>query len=106
MKNYELIYSQEYVDGLTETLKYIKEDSPHAAKIFERNVRKNVRLLKTFPEMGHTSKDERLQGIRILVIGNYLLLYEVIPDREAVYLHAFCHGARNYPNLYKDLSRV
>ena len=105
MKNYKLAYSQTYLDGLKETVEYIKNDSPHTAKIFERNVRKKVRLLKNFPAMGQASTDNRLDGIRILVVGNYLILYEVIHEQKSVKLHVFCHGARDYPNLYKDLAK-
>jgi plasmid stabilization system protein ParE len=104
MKNYKLIYSQDYLDGLRETVEYIKKDSSRAAKIFAHKVREKVRMLKQFPEMGQAATDKRLEGIRILVVGNYLVLYEAIHGQKSVHLHVFCHGARDYPNLYKDLS--
>lgn len=53
--------------------------------------------------MGKVADDPRLQGIRILVIGNYLVLYEVKSDQNVVYLHGFCHAARDYPNIFKKL---
>ena len=105
MKDYQLIYSQVFVDDLTKVLEHIAKESSHSAKIFERNLRKKIKLLKQFPEIGRTSDDPRLEGIRIFVVGNYLVLYEVLPGKESVYLHAFCHGARDYPNIYKSLPR-
>jgi len=103
MKNFKLVFSPEFMNNLTETIEYIKRDSVDAAKIFHRNVRKKITLLKKFPEMGRTADDPRLRGIRILVIGNYLVLYEVITNESAIYLHGFCHGARDYPNIFKNL---
>lgn len=105
MKEFKLVYSNEFVDGLTQILEHIKKDSLEAARLFERNVRKKIKLLKQFPEMGRIANDARLDGIRILVIGNYLLLYEIIKKERRIYLHAFCHGARDYPNLFKDLKQ-
>ena len=104
MKNLELVYSREFMDGLAETVEYIKQDSLHTAKIFQRNIRKRIRLLKQFPEMGKVADDPRLQGIRILVIGNYLVLYEVKLKEQLVTLHGFCHGARDYPNIFGKLN--
>ncbi|MFQ6114897.1 MAG: type II toxin-antitoxin system RelE/ParE family toxin [bacterium] len=103
MKNLKLVYSKESMDDLAEIVEYIKKDSLNAAKIFEHNLRKKIKLLKQFPEMGKVADDPRLQGIRILVIGNYLVLYEVESDQNVVYLHGFCHGARDYPNMFKKL---
>ncbi|MFQ5637309.1 MAG: type II toxin-antitoxin system RelE/ParE family toxin [bacterium] len=103
MNDLKLVYSEEFIEGVTETIEYIKKDSPQAAKIFERTVRKKIRLLKKFPKIGKILDDPRLKAIRILIIGNYLVLYEIISDEELIYLHAFCHGARDYPNIFKKI---
>ena len=99
MKNFKLVYTREFVDGLTECIDYIKKDSLAAAKIFEINVRKKVKLLKEFPEIGKIHDDPRLKGIRVLTIGNYLVLYEVIQDEKLIFLHVFSNGARDYHSL-------
>ncbi len=100
MKNFKLIISAEFADDLITTIEYIEKENLNAAKIFERNVRKKIKHLKKFPEMGKLIDDPRLKSIRILIIGNYLVLYEVISHNKLVYLHRFFHGARDYPNLF------
>ena len=104
MKSLKLIYSKEFLDDLLETVDFIKEDNYRASKIFENNVRKRIKQLKKFPEMGKKADDSRLFGIRILIIGNYLVLYEVDYNKNSIYLHGFCHGARDYPNLFKKIN--
>ena len=104
MKNLKLVYSKEFAEDLREVVEHIKKDSLRAAKIFESNVRKRTRPLKEFPEMGKIPGDFRLGGIRILVIGNYLVLYEVKSEDNQVYLHGFCHGARDYASIFKELN--
>ncbi|MBC8182822.1 type II toxin-antitoxin system RelE/ParE family toxin [candidate division KSB1 bacterium] len=103
MKNVRLIYTEEFTNSFLETIEYIKQESPNSAKLFARKVSDKIKLLKTFPEIGKQSEDFRLAGIRILIIGNYLILYEYIQKEKLVYLHLFCHGARDYQNIFKDL---
>lgn len=105
MKNMKLIFSQEFVDDFSASIEYIKIDSPHAAKVFARKVYEKIKLLKKFPEIGKALDEPNLESIRILIIGNYLVLYEIKSDENAVYLHGFCHGARDYPNVYKELKK-
>lgn len=98
-----LIYSEQFLQDLGAVLEYIKKDNPQAARAFKQKILEKARLLKKYPELGKNIDDPRLPGIRILIIGNYLALYEIKKDEQAVHLHTFCHGARDYPNLYKRL---
>lgn len=78
MKKFKLIYSLEFVNGLTEACEYIKKDNPRAARSFARRLPKRIKLLKDFPEMGRAATDARLEGVRILVIGNYRNNVEIL----------------------------
>ena len=106
MNNMKLIYTEEFTNSFLETIEYIKQESPGAAKIFALKVHDKIKLLKKFPEIGKQSDDYRLAGIRILIIGNYLILYEVKQKEKLIGLHFFCHGARDCPNLFKNLKSV
>ena len=103
MRNIRLIYTEEFTNSFLETIEYIKQENPNAAKIFARKVIDKIKLLKKFPEIGKQSDDFRLTGIRLLIIGNYLILYEDKQEEKLIYLHLFCHGVRDYPNIFKDL---
>lgn len=102
----KLIYTKAFMDDLIGTVEYIKRDSPIAAKSFERRVRNKIKSLKKFPYMGKAMTEPQLQGIRILIIGNYLAFYEVNSKEKTIYLHAFCHGAKDYPNMFKKYNRT
>ena len=67
-----------------------------------RNYGKDM-LLKRFPEMGKQIADPRFSGIRMLIIGNYLVLYEIQTEENVVHLHRFFHGVRDYPKLFLSM---
>ena len=106
MKNVQLIYTEEFSNSFFETIEYIKQENPNAATNFTRKVNDKIKLLKTFPEIGKQSEDFRLSGIRILIIDNYLILYEDKQAEKLIYLHLFCHGARDYPNIFREMYSI
>jgi toxin ParE1/3/4 len=103
MKKMRLIFSEEFYNDFQNVIDYIKLDSPQAAHSFAKKVMEKIRLLKKFPEMGKQIDDPRLSGILMLIIGNYLVLYEIKTEDNVVYLHRFFHGARDYPNLFLSM---
>ena len=105
MKNMKLLYSKEFLNDLTNAIEYIQRDSPQAAKSFARKIHDKIKLLKKNPEIGKALEEVGLTGFRLLIIGNYLVLYEIQLDENLVYLHGFCHGARDYPMIYRNLNK-
>jgi addiction module RelE/StbE family toxin len=103
MKNMKLYYSKEFVDDFLATVEYIKRENPQAARTFTKRINEKIKLLKKNPEMGKVLDEPELEGIRLLITGNYLVFYEMEPNENVIYLHGFCHGARDYPTIYKDL---
>ena len=53
--------------------------------------------------MGKQIDDPHLPGIRMLIIGNYLVLFEIQTKENVVHLHRFFHGGRDYPNLFLSM---
>jgi len=103
MKNIKLIYSENFFSGLKEIVDYISQDNPGAARAVARRINDRIKTLKKFPEMGKLQNDARLQNIRILIVGNYLILYEFKSEDKIIYLHGICQGAVDFQNLFKDL---
>ena len=99
-----LSFSREFYNDFNDVIDYIKRDNPQAAKAFARKVLAKIRLLKDHPELGKVIDDPRLKGIRILIIGNYIVLYEIDIKKDNALIHGFCHGARDYPSIYKEVS--
>jgi len=101
MINMKLVYSEEFYNDFQNVIEYIKLDNPKAARDFAKKVIDRIKQLKKHPKMGQQVDDPRLEGIRLLVIDNYLTLYEVKSQENAIFLHGFCHGARDYPNVFR-----
>jgi len=103
MKKMRLIFSEDFYNDFKNVVEYIKLDSPQSARSFANNIMEKIKLLKKNPEMEKKSDDPRLAGFRLLIIGNYLVLYEIKVEENVVYLHRFFHGARDYPNLFLSM---
>ena len=77
---------------LAEILDYIADRNPQAAAQLARQFEEAAELAGFMREIGaETSRP----GFRRLVIGNYLMVYEV--GLEAVTIHYVRHGARLRP---------
>ena len=103
MKKMRLIFSQDLYNDFQNVINYIKLDSPQTAHNFANKIMEKIKLLKKFPEMGKQIDDPRLSWIRMFIIGNYLVLYEIQTEENVVHLHRFFHGARDYPNLFLSM---
>jgi toxin ParE1/3/4 len=58
-----------------------------------------LQLLRQFPGIG-TLRDDIRPGLRMLVEGNYLLLYEHDPGSDAVELVSVIDGRRDLSTLF------
>lgn len=81
---------------LGEIFDWIASDDPDAAERFVNRLVDSARRLSAFPERG-TSRPEIGAGLRSLVVGSYLILYRVSPER--VDIVRFAHGARELERL-------
>ncbi|MGE5507932.1 MAG: type II toxin-antitoxin system RelE/ParE family toxin [Chitinophagales bacterium] len=77
-------------------------DSPRAAQKVKDEIIHQIGLLEDFPELEPLSRDEGLRhdGYRILVVGNYLVFYQVLG--EEVQVKRVLHGARKHRHLLPE----
>jgi toxin ParE1/3/4 len=73
---------------------WIEKDNPRAAVEVIRRIRERVGRLAsaTLAHMGRPGLDE---GTRELVIGPYIVVYEVREERDEVIVLAIFHGAQD-----------
>lgn len=71
----EVVTSRRAEAELREIWRYIAEDSLDAADRVLMRIDTKLRALRDFPDIG-TMRDDIRSGVRMLVEGNYLLLYE------------------------------
>lgn len=75
--------------------------NPGAAAEFLNEVEKCYENLKQMPMMYEKCRDKRLanEGYRRAVIKNYILLYKIQEEEQAIIIFRFFYGSRNYEKL-------
>lgn len=71
----DVIVSHRAEEELREIWRWIALDSPDAADRVLLRIDAKLQALRDFPDIG-TIRDDIRPGVRMLVEGNYLLLYE------------------------------
>ncbi len=85
------------LEAIVET---ISVDNPQAAARWIEAIYRRCQLLADNPEMGALRDDIR-RGMRIVPVGSYLILYQVI-GRDAEIVRVL-HGARDLKRIFGDL---
>lgn len=78
---------------------YIAADSVRAADRLLTAIDKKIRLLEVFPEVGPL-RDDIQPGLRMLVHGRYLILYEFHRATDTVEIVAVVAGVRDLGRLF------
>lgn len=84
---------------LREIWRYIALDNPAAADRVLLRIDAKLQILRQFPQIGAMRNDIR-RVMRMLVEGNYLLLYEYDPRKDEVDLIAVIDGRRELSGLF------
>jgi toxin ParE1/3/4 len=95
----ELFVSRRAQADLRSVWRYIASDNPAAADRVLLRIDKRMQILRRFPEIGTLRNDIR-RGMRMLVEGSYLLLYEYDPKKDEVELMAVVDGRRELSGLF------
>jgi len=88
----EIRWTEEAANWLKKIHDYIAQDSPSAAAKVISSIYENVKLLKSFPELGHKYRSEPEGDIRILLYGHYRIAY-MIKENESIEIIGVFHGA-------------
>lgn len=95
----ELFVSRRADADLREIWRYIASDNPAAADRVLLRIDAKLQILRRFPQIGALRNDIR-RGMRMLVEGNYLLLYEYDTRKDEVDLIAVVDGRRELSGLF------
>ena len=95
----ELFVSRRAEADLRSVWRYIASDNPAAADRVLLRIDKRMQILRSFPEIGTRRNDIR-RGMRMLVEGSYLLLYEYDSKKDEVELMAVVDGRRELSGLF------
>lgn len=95
----DLFVSRQAEADLREIWRYIASDNPAAADRVLLRIDAKLQILRRFPEIGASRNDIR-RGMRMLVEGNYLLLYEYDSRKDEVDLIAVVDGRRELSGLF------
>lgn len=93
-----LQFSRHIESDLQRIVKHIAKDSPESATRFLR------RLYAEFDQIAANAalfprRDDLRQGIRMAVLGHYLIFFTVRPDR--IRIERVLHGMRNLPAQFR-----
>lgn len=88
---------------------YIKYNlrEPETLKKTVRTLRTEIKKLNELPERCELMQTEpwTSKGVRKLIIGNYIALYVVIPERSAVSVIRVAHGSRDIEAVLREAER-
>ena len=85
---------------LRDEAKYLRKRSPAAAKALMAAMRKARENLAAFGELGFAKEGLPIPGMRRVIVGNYLLDYEISGD--VVLVVAIRHGRQMPPDMTLD----
>jgi toxin ParE1/3/4 len=95
----ELLTSRRAEEELRAIWRYVAAGNPAAADRLLLRIDDKLRLLRDFPGIG-TLRDDIRPGLRMLVEGNYLLLYEHDAANGSVELISVIDGRRDLSMLF------
>ncbi len=95
----ELFVSRRAKEELRQLWRYIAAENPAAADRLLLRIDDKLQILRDFPDIG-TMRDDIRPGFRMLVEGNYLLLYEHDSASNSVELIAVVDGRRDLSGLF------
>jgi toxin ParE1/3/4 len=95
----ELFISRRAKEELRQLWRYIAAENPAAADRLLLRIDNKLQILRDFPDIG-TMRDDIRPGFRMLVEGNYLLLYEHDAASNSVELIAVVDGRRDLSGLF------
>lgn len=95
----ELFVSRRAEEELRQIWRYIASENPEAADRLLLRIDDKLQRLRDFPSIG-SQRDDIRPGFRMLVEGNYLLLYEYDAANDAIELVAVIDGRQDLTELF------
>lgn len=103
MKNYNILMTKNATNDLIEITKYISNEilAPYTAKKLLKNIRVTVTNLAQMPTRHALVNDKKLalQGIRQLLVDNYIVFYIVSEKSNTVTVIRILYSRRDWADL-------
>ncbi|MBM4027782.1 MAG: type II toxin-antitoxin system RelE/ParE family toxin [Planctomycetes bacterium] len=88
----EVRWTEEATNWLNDIYEHIAQDNPDAAGRVVTGIYERVRLLRSFPALGHRYRVEPEGDIRILLYGHYRIAY-LAKGRDTIEILGVFHTA-------------
>ena len=95
----KVVWTDPAADDVVETVEYIARDSPSFAATLAQRICDAGDSLEELSERGQPYPDPAYPGFRELIVGPYLLVYEV--EDERVVIHGVIHGSRQVERVLR-----
>jgi toxin ParE1/3/4 len=89
-----IVIREEAVDDLDSIFAWIARDNPRAAAATVRLLRERIEVLAT-PGLDYIGRRGRAAETRELVEPPYIIVYQVIEERQEIVIIAILHAAQN-----------
>ena len=93
----EVIWSKEATQSLLDCQAFIAKDSERRALKWTMEIIEKTKSIELFPQIGKPCFEELMVNMRMLIIGDYNLYYEVKPNKILIlyFKHASKEKASN-----------
>jgi toxin ParE1/3/4 len=95
----EVEFSANALTDLVAIFAYLNPLNPAAAERTIADLEKRCRSLSRYPERGSPALVRQGVSLRKVVVGRYVVLYEVLND--TIVITAVVHGARDYERVLR-----
>jgi toxin ParE1/3/4 len=89
--SFRIVWSDSARDRAAELSDFIAEENPAAARRVIQDLLDRVEVLSDHPELGRRFSEEIDASLRRLVIGNYIVVYQIEDVRETITVLAVRH---------------
>ena len=89
--SYRIVWSDSALDRVTEFLDFIAEDNPSAARRVVQDLFDRVEALADHPHLGRRLLEGVDPSLRRIVIGSYIVVYDVLEVRKTISIVAVRH---------------
>ena len=89
--SYRVLWSNSALERATEFLDFIAEENPAAARRVVQDLFDRVDTLSEHPLLGRRLSDEVDPSLHRLVVGSYIVVYQVNEARQTIWVVAVRH---------------
>jgi toxin ParE1/3/4 len=88
----KIVFSQAAQKDLIDTITYVSNDKPKAARHWANEIKKSIRKLSDLPRMGRIVPEFSDESIREIIKGHYRIVYKT--DTNTIAILAVHHSKK------------